>query len=138
MVRRTLIFPNVDLDNNHTKIIDNIIAKIDYILYIWLIYGYSFVVLQGFNLYFLLLGRQHASITVGDFVLVLMLNVGISEHLWQLAQDMSQFSKLFGKIAQAIRTITAPYDLLDVISSYFQLFISYMIIASKYYKTIVI
>jgi len=38
LVRRTLIFPTVDLDNFHTKIIDNIIAKIDYILYIWLIY----------------------------------------------------------------------------------------------------
>ena len=39
--------------------------------WIWVSYGYSFVIVLGLNLYFLIQGRQEGWVTVGDFALVL-------------------------------------------------------------------
>ncbi|MBY0292510.1 MAG: ABC transporter ATP-binding protein/permease, partial [Alphaproteobacteria bacterium] len=81
--------------------------------WIWIFYGYSFVIIQGINLYFLIKGRHEGWITIGDFALVLTINIAIVEFLWQLTREFSQFSKLFGRIAQALRTILVIPELQD-------------------------
>lgn len=74
-------------------------------LWMWMILGYSFLCLQAFNFYFLLKGRSEGWITVGDFALVLLINISIIEFLWGLAKDFSRFSKLMGRIGQALNII---------------------------------
>ena len=84
-----------------------------YYFWMWIFYGYSFVITQGVCLYFLLVGRAQGLVSVGDFALVISLNLVIVDFLWMLATDFSQFSKLLGKITQALRTTTAPLDTQD-------------------------
>lgn len=81
--------------------------------WMWVFYGYSFVLTQGICLYFLLIGHKQGLISVGDFALVITLNMIIVDFLWMLATDFSQFTKLLGKITQALRTTTAPLDTQD-------------------------
>jgi ATP-binding cassette, subfamily B, bacterial len=79
----------------------------------WLFYGYSFVFVQAFSLYFLIVGRQQGIMTVGDFALVLSINIVVVDFLWQLAKEFSDYSKYVGKITQALRVTTAPIEIED-------------------------
>lgn len=81
--------------------------------WVWVSYGYSFVIVLGLNLYFLIKGRQEGWVTVGDFALVLAINIAIVDFLWQLTKEFSQFSKYFGKVTQALRTIIVTPDIQD-------------------------
>lgn len=81
--------------------------------WVWMCYGYSFVIVLGLNLYFLIKGRQEGWVTVGDFALVLTINIAIVEFLWQLTKEFSQFSKYYGKVTQALRTIVVTPDITD-------------------------
>lgn len=79
----------------------------------WLCYGYSYIILQFLNFYFLCKGRQEGWITIGDFALVLVINLSIIDFMWQVAKDFSQFSKLYGRITQALRAILTETELQD-------------------------
>lgn len=79
----------------------------------WVVYGYSFVLVQGVSFYLLMRGRQLGEISVGDFALVLSINTAIVDFLWQLTKDFSQFSKNIGKMTQALRTIMLPIEIQD-------------------------
>lgn len=81
--------------------------------WVWFNYGYAFVIAQALNVYYLMKGYQEGVISVGDFALVLSINVAIVEFLWNVTKDFSQFSKSFGKITQALRTIMLPLDIQD-------------------------
>lgn len=80
---------------------------------IWFCYGNVFVLIQVINLYFLLKGRQDGEITAGDFVFVLTVNLSVINAFWQLTSVFSQFSKLFGKVVQALRTIFIDTEIKD-------------------------
>lgn len=81
--------------------------------WIWLIIGYSFVGLQGFNFYILMKGFHDGWITVGDFALVITISFGIIDTLNQLAQDFAKTSKLWGNITHGVRTIMSPITMKD-------------------------
>lgn len=81
--------------------------------WIWLFYGASSVVLLGASLYFLIKGREDGRITAGDFALVLSINIAVIDFLWQLADRCLEFTKLFGRIAQALSTIIRPTEVKD-------------------------
>ncbi len=81
--------------------------------WMWVIYGYSFVFVQGIALYLLIKGRELGEISVGDFALVLGINIAIVDFLWQLTKEFSQFSKHVGKATQALRTTTLPIEIQD-------------------------
>ncbi|WP_010302689.1 ABC transporter ATP-binding protein [Candidatus Odyssella thessalonicensis] len=81
--------------------------------WVWFAYGYSFVITLAFNMYFLLKKRELGEITVGDFALVLGLNVAIVDILWQLTRDFSYFTKFYGKISQALRVVLTPVSIQD-------------------------
>lgn len=83
----------------------------------WLLYGYGFVIAQCFNFYFLLQGRAEGWITVGDFALVLGLNITVMEFLWQLAKEFSKFSKLQGRIRQDIKDIMVAPEIMDALGA---------------------
>ncbi|MDP4156896.1 MAG: ABC transporter ATP-binding protein, partial [Bacillota bacterium] len=80
---------------------------------IWLLYGYGFVVAQCLNFYFLLQGRAEGWITIGDFALVLGLNISVMDFLWQLAREFSKFSKLQGRIRQDLADIMVTPEIQD-------------------------
>lgn len=81
--------------------------------WIWFLYGYAFLAAQAFNIYFLLSGYQEGTITIGDFALVLSINMAIVEFLWNITKDFSQLSKSLGKITQALKTIELPIEIID-------------------------
>lgn len=81
--------------------------------WMWVFYGYSFFVLLGLNFYFLLKGRQEGWVSIGDFALVLVLNITIVDFLWEVARDFSQFAEHLGKITQALKVILSPSDITD-------------------------
>lgn len=79
----------------------------------WLLYGYGFFMAQCFNFYFLLQGRAEKWITVGDFALVLGLNISVMEFLWQLVDEFFKFSKLQGRLQQDIKDIMVIPEIMD-------------------------
>lgn len=86
--------------------------------YLWLCYGYSFVLLQSINLYLLIHGAASGTISTGDFVVVLTINASIVSFLWQLTQHFSNFSKCWGQLMQALRTLSHPTVLQNDIGKY--------------------
>lgn len=74
-------------------------------LKLWAFYGCCFFTAQCLNFYVLLRGRTEGWVTVGDFALVLGLNVSILNFLWQVAKDFSKFTKLQGRIRQNLSDI---------------------------------
>ncbi len=81
--------------------------------WVWFVHGYSFVFVLGLNFYFLLKGRQEGWITIGDFSLVLTINIAIIDFLWQFARDFSAYSKAMGKITQALKAVLSPPEITD-------------------------
>lgn len=81
--------------------------------WMWMCFGYAFFILQVLNFYFLCKGLQEGWITVGDFALVLVLNLAIVEFMWRLAKEFSEFATLYGRITQALRAILNQPDLED-------------------------
>jgi ATP-binding cassette subfamily B protein len=82
--------------------------------YIWLFYAISFAFLLGISIYFLLTEREKGHITVGDFALILTLNLAIANFFWELTRDFSQLSKHLGKVIQALRVTSLPHAITDV------------------------
>lgn len=82
--------------------------------WIWFFYGNSYIIYLCFSFYFLMEGLQEGTLSAGDFALVLTLNLGISQFLWEMTRDFSQFSKYLGRITQALRTIMLPVEIEDV------------------------
>lgn len=73
--------------------------------WVWFIYGYSFDLLQIVSIYLLIYGFQSGEVTVGDFALVIGLNIAIVDFLNQLTNDLTKFSDSYGKVQNAIDTI---------------------------------
>jgi ATP-binding cassette, subfamily B, bacterial len=80
---------------------------------IWLFYGYNFVILLGFNFYFLLKGRQEGWITIGDFTMVVTINIAILDALWETMKEFCNFSRYLGRIVQALKEILNVPEVID-------------------------
>jgi ATP-binding cassette, subfamily B, bacterial len=81
--------------------------------WIWFAYGYSFTFTLAFSIYFLLEKRDLGLVTVGDFALVIVLNVAVVDILWELTREFSEFTKFYGKISQALRVVLEPVLIKD-------------------------
>ncbi|HQS84823.1 MAG TPA: ABC transporter ATP-binding protein [Alphaproteobacteria bacterium] len=86
--------------------------------WMWFCYGYSFFILQAANFYFLMKGYQEGWVTVGDFALILVINISIVDYTWKITKDISEFSKLIGRITQALRNILDVPEIQDASNSY--------------------
>lgn len=73
--------------------------------WVWFVYGYSFNLLQIISIYFLIQGVQLGKVSVGDFALVIGLNIAIVDFLNQLTNDLTKFSDHYSKILNAISTV---------------------------------
>lgn len=80
---------------------------------IFCIYGFSYVIMQAFSLYFLIKGRQQGTITVGDFALVMGINTTIVGFLWYLTQNLARFIRLWGKITEGLQVILVIPEIQD-------------------------
>jgi len=97
---------------------DNAVVKeraLDWFLFkLWLFQGLLFVVVLSISCFFLVVGRQHGYITIGDFGLILTINIYITECLWNLAKDVGKFSEYWGLVNQGLRIAYTPYDMKDI------------------------
>jgi len=75
--------------------------------------GFSFVIYQGVCLFWLTLGFKNQSISAGDFVLVLTLNISIVDCLWSLSKEITLVAEHVGNIAQALKVIYSPLKIED-------------------------
>jgi ATP-binding cassette subfamily B protein len=73
----------------------------------------SFVVLQAVTLIYLIYSREHALITIGDFALVLTINIYIVDNLWNIGQQFTQFAEQMGKISQGLNITLRAHDVID-------------------------
>jgi len=81
--------------------------------WMWICYGLSSFVVLALSFYFLCKGYQAGWVTIGDFVLVLGIMNTVFDFLWQLTREFSQFSKLYGKITQALRAVLGKPEIVD-------------------------
>ena len=87
-------------------------------LWMWIYISVSSLILQSFNFYFLLKGREEGWITVGDFAIVLLINISIAGFFWELTKDFSEFSKLLGRITQALKIVLDKPEFQDLPGAY--------------------
>lgn len=81
--------------------------------WIWFIYGYSFDLLQIVSIYFLVYDFSIGQISIGDFALVVGINISIVDFLNQLTNDLTKFSDHYGKVQNAIATIFVDLEKKD-------------------------
>jgi ATP-binding cassette subfamily B protein len=78
--------------------------------YICIIFASSFVILQALSLYFLIKGRQENTVSIGDFALILTLNIKLTDLLWELTRELPKFLKNLGEVMEALEVIMLPLD----------------------------
>ena len=76
--------------------------------------GGSFLFFQAICFWWLLKGLTNKTISPGDFVLVLTLNLHIIENFWNIAKDMRDFWEKMGNIVQGLNIIQIPFDIQDI------------------------
>lgn len=85
-----------------------------FLFYLATFQGFSFLIMETACIAFLIYGRTQGFITVGDFGLIITINIHIMECLWNLSKDFSDFSEHMGRITQGLRLTTAPIEIVDV------------------------
>lgn len=75
--------------------------------------GASFVIYQTISIIFLISGFKDGSVSAGDFVLLLTLNIKIIDQLHYLSIDMLNFAEYWGQIVQGLRIALAPIEIKD-------------------------
>jgi ATP-binding cassette subfamily B protein len=73
----------------------------------------SFVMFQGICLYWLVAGLQDNSVTVGDFALVIGVNISIVDCLWDLSRNFNHIAEYIGNVSQGLQIIMMPCDVQD-------------------------
>ena len=75
------------------------------------------IILHSFNFYLLLKGKSEGWISVGDFALVLVINISINDFFWDLTASFSDLSRIWGRITQALKIILDTSESLDDVSA---------------------
>ena len=73
----------------------------------------SFVVFQSICFWWLITGIKSQTITLGDFALIMILNISIVNCLHSLSSDIREFAESFGKITQGLHVIHKSLDIQD-------------------------
>ncbi len=73
----------------------------------------SFWLFQAVCFWWLLNGLVSKTMSPGDFVLILTLNLHIIENFWNIAKDMRDFWEKIGNIIQGLAIIESPIDIED-------------------------
>ncbi len=75
--------------------------------------GSSFLLFQGICFWWLLNGFITGTMTPGDFVLIVTLNLHIIENFWNIAKEMREFWEKIGNITQGLAIIRSPIEIKD-------------------------
>lgn len=70
--------------------------------------GFSFVLFQGFCLWWLFDGYQKGEVQIGDFALILTINLSFVDYFRKVTQHLLDFADLLGNMHQGIKLIAAP------------------------------
>ena len=84
-----------------------------FFLKIYLFQGGSFAVFQAFCLWWLVVGIHNGTVTVGDFALVLAINISIIDSLWDVARVFTEFTENLGNVSQGLTLIMSPHEIED-------------------------
>jgi ATP-binding cassette subfamily B protein len=100
-----------------TRVADNSVYKDQvrdwFFLKLHALQGGSFLIFQAVCFWWLLNGLVSKTLTPGDFVLVLTLNLYIIENFWNIAKDMRDFWEKLGDVVQGLAIIQAPVEIKD-------------------------
>lgn len=77
----------------------------------------SIVVLIGINLTILVNMYSKNQVSVGDFSFIISLSMNIFYNLWFLASQFVTFAEELGKCNQALSIMTAPHEIVDLVSA---------------------
>ena len=73
----------------------------------------SFWIFQAVCFWWLFKGLMSKTMSPGDFVLVLTLNLHIIENFWNIAKDMREFWEKMGNVVQGLAIIESPIEIKD-------------------------
>lgn len=84
-----------------------------YFLKMFSFQGLSFVIYQTASLIWLIKGLDAGYVSVGDFALILTINIAIIDFLWSLAIDIGKYADLIGSISQGLSIALSPLHITD-------------------------
>lgn len=79
-----------------------------------LFHGFGVSILIAVMIAALIYGRIHGSISVGDFVLVLMLSTSFVMSLDDMRQQILEFTRVIGRCNQSLSFIRVPHDITNL------------------------
>jgi ATP-binding cassette subfamily B protein len=85
-------------------------------LWMWVIYGYSFICMLCINLFLLVEYKKLNIVSVGDFALVLSINIIIFDTFWTIFRDSLSFVQALGKIRLGLDCITKHFGKNNIIT----------------------
>ena len=75
--------------------------------------GMSYLVFQMICFWWLFNGLMNKTMTSGDFILILTLNLHIVDNIWNIAKDMREFWEKLGDVVQGLAIIQTPVEIKD-------------------------
>lgn len=73
----------------------------------------SFVIFQSICLWWLITGIKSKTVTTGDFVLIIILNISIINCLHSISRNIREFAESLGNIAQGFHIINSTVEIQD-------------------------
>lgn len=112
------IFANLNyekrrLDKSHDKVNTCYADMQFYNLKLHSIQGIAVTILISSMLTALIYGKMHNMITTGDFVFVLTLSSNIIMNVWNLGQELINFTRTSGKCQQALALLQQPHEITE-------------------------
>ncbi len=84
-----------------------------YLLKVKVFYASSFTLLMGIMMWLLIYERKNNNITIGDFALILTLNMFLIEEVYSFASQLVPFSEEVGTSRQALSILSKTYEIQD-------------------------
>ena len=85
-----------------------------YTIRVYAALGIVFIILQSLCLLLLIQGIKSGRVSVGDFYLIVALNISISDQLFFISHDIAQFSEQAGKVIQGFEVVSNPQEIKDL------------------------
>ncbi|MGZ3633100.1 MAG: ABC transporter ATP-binding protein [Parachlamydiaceae bacterium] len=113
------LFAREDYENRYLcKHLEDVASKdrktMWYLLKVKAFYGFSMTCLSAAMMGLLIYERSKNHITIGDFALILTLNMFLIEEIFFLANRLVPFSEEIGTCKQALSIISAKHEIVDI------------------------
>ena len=113
------LFARERYESGHLRVfLDDAIAKEQrgmwYLLKVKVFYSVSITCLISLMIWLLISEREKNNVTLGDFALILTLNMFLIEEVFFLANQLVPFSEEVGTCRQALSIISPPHEIIDL------------------------